>query len=231
MRMDLQQRSPALLLSLGLHGILLAVLLLFTLTSAPPVLPAYEVVWEKKSVVASQLSSPPPSLPSPHSSLSSPHSSLSSPPSRLSSSRRRGSSPHSSVTQTVQSKKTKISSLGRRPHLREDRTLREDDNQECGDNREIVNNQTVVSQRQPYTPLPPYPWVCRKRQQEGTVILSVKLTSDGRVAEAHLDTSSGYSLLDDAALAGVKGWILEEGDAQRVITIAFRLTGESMSIS
>lgn len=83
--------------------------------------------------------------------------------------------------------------------------------------------------RQTSTPLPSYPWACRKRCQEGRVILSLSLTPEGQVKGADIQESSGYSLLDEAALEGVKHWVLGEGESQRIVTIVFRLRGESMS--
>lgn len=55
-------------------------------------------------------------------------------------------------------------------------------------------------------PEPEYPPLARRRQQEGTVILEVLVTSAGTVGGLAVHQSSGHSLLDEAALNGVKGW-------------------------
>ena len=49
-----------------------------------------------------------------------------------------------------------------------------------------------------------YPRVAQKRRQQGVVLLHIVLDRGGRVIEAHIQESSGYRLLDDAALAMLK---------------------------
>jgi|GEM_PF-3695225 len=80
-------------------------------------------------------------------------------------------------------------------------------------------------------PLPSYPWVCRKRGQEGVVCLHVKTNKEGHVVEVNLYKSSGHDLLDKAALEAVKSWILSEGNSDKTLSIAFRLEGEAVSFS
>ncbi len=82
-----------------------------------------------------------------------------------------------------------------------------------------------------HQPLPPYPWVCRKRGQEGIVCLHVHTNKDGQVVEASLHKSSGHARLDRAALEAVKSWILTERNVQKTLSIAFRLRGEPVSFS
>ncbi|TDR82847.1 energy transducer TonB [Paludibacterium purpuratum] len=55
-------------------------------------------------------------------------------------------------------------------------------------------------------PLPDYPALSRRLGEEGTVLLSVLILADGRVAEVALARSSGYPRLDAAALAAVRRW-------------------------
>ena len=66
-------------------------------------------------------------------------------------------------------------------------------------------------------PEPPYPLLARRRRQEGTVLLSVRVTENGRAALVNLKTSSGYPLLDEAALRAVRDW---EFDPARAAGIA-----------
>lgn len=55
-------------------------------------------------------------------------------------------------------------------------------------------------------PKPPYPAVSRRMAEEGTVLLSVHILTDGRVDEVKLKRSSGFSRLDDAAIKTVRHW-------------------------
>ena len=60
-------------------------------------------------------------------------------------------------------------------------------------------------------PAPEYPLIGRKRGYQGTVILEVLVTQEGRVGDLRVVASSGYSVLDQAALASVRTWIFEPG--------------------
>ena len=53
---------------------------------------------------------------------------------------------------------------------------------------------------------PAYPALSLRRGESGTTVLQVELGADGRVAQATIETGSGYPRLDEAALAAVKGW-------------------------
>ncbi len=57
-----------------------------------------------------------------------------------------------------------------------------------------------------HTPRPPYPRQARQRRWEGEVLLRVRVGTGGRVLEASLERSSGYPVLDRAALEGVRAW-------------------------
>jgi protein TonB len=55
--------------------------------------------------------------------------------------------------------------------------------------------------------LPPeYPRIARRRGWQGTVLLRVKVAENGRVREAWVERSSGFRILDDAALAAARKW-------------------------
>ena len=60
-------------------------------------------------------------------------------------------------------------------------------------------------------PAPDYPRVAQRRGYEGTVFVEVFVDTKGQVKDFRLAESSGYSLLDKAALASVKKWIFEPG--------------------
>lgn len=53
---------------------------------------------------------------------------------------------------------------------------------------------------------PRYPPLSRRMGEEGAVVLRVELDEQGRIGVARVSTSSGFSRLDDAALAAVNTW-------------------------
>ncbi len=55
-------------------------------------------------------------------------------------------------------------------------------------------------------PPPHYPRTARKRNYQGTVMLDVRVTVDGSVAQVRIAKSSGYTILDRSAAKSVKGW-------------------------
>lgn len=52
----------------------------------------------------------------------------------------------------------------------------------------------------------PYPHSARRRGWEGEVLLRVDVSAKGNVIAAHIETSSGYGILDDTALKNVSTW-------------------------
>ena len=55
-------------------------------------------------------------------------------------------------------------------------------------------------------PTPTYPSMSRRMGEQGTVLVRAFINTDGRAEKAEIRTSSGYSRLDDAALATVQRW-------------------------
>ncbi len=55
-------------------------------------------------------------------------------------------------------------------------------------------------------PEPDYPELARRRHQEGLVLLAVKVTAGGRAERVEIKKSSGFSLLDNAAVEAVRDW-------------------------
>jgi periplasmic protein TonB len=55
-------------------------------------------------------------------------------------------------------------------------------------------------------PGPAYPDAARRRGAQGTVLLAVRVQRDGSVGEVKLARTSGFDLLDQAALQTVRGW-------------------------
>lgn len=55
-------------------------------------------------------------------------------------------------------------------------------------------------------PPPPYPAEARRLKQEGRVLLEVLVTKEGKVGQSKVKQSSGYPLLDEAALRAIQTW-------------------------
>lgn len=55
-------------------------------------------------------------------------------------------------------------------------------------------------------PRPPYPLVARRMGYQGRVVLNVEVLADGRAGQVLLHQSSGYEILDKAALQTVQTW-------------------------
>jgi len=72
----------------------------------------------------------------------------------------------------------------------------------------LVHEATPLYRR---NPVPEYPLIARKRGYQGTVVLEVLVTREGKVKELTLSASSGHSVLDQAALASVKTWLFDPG--------------------
>lgn len=57
-----------------------------------------------------------------------------------------------------------------------------------------------------YNPKPQYPRAARRRGQEGKLLLLVEVLPGGRAGKIEIEKSSGYELLDNAAIDTVKKW-------------------------
>ncbi|MEE8283537.1 MAG: TonB family protein [Alphaproteobacteria bacterium] len=80
-------------------------------------------------------------------------------------------------------------------------------------------------------PRPQYPWISRRRGEQGRVVLEVAVAADGRAKEVRVKRSSGSARLDRAALAAVRAWRFKpalsygRAVAGRIdVPIVFRLT-------
>jgi periplasmic protein TonB len=83
-----------------------------------------------------------------------------------------------------------------------------------GDEGVVVGDVPVVREAMPLyriNPAPKYPRIARRRGYKGTVVLEVLVDRNGRVGDLRVSTSSGYKILDKAALASVKDWAFEPG--------------------
>lgn len=78
----------------------------------------------------------------------------------------------------------------------------------------VVGDVPVLREAMPLyriNPAPKYPRIARRRGYQGTVVLEVLVDRNGRVGDLRVSTSSGYKILDRAALASVKDWAFEPG--------------------
>lgn len=67
-------------------------------------------------------------------------------------------------------------------------------------------------------PEPPFPLAAQRRRQEGVVLLTVRVSAQGRATRVDLTQSSGFAILDEAAEAAVRRWVFEPArlDSQAV---------------
>ncbi len=83
-----------------------------------------------------------------------------------------------------------------------------------------------------HNPPPRYPAAARRLKLEGTTVLRVRVSPEGRPTSVAVETSSGVELLDDAAVEAVRQWSFvpaRQGDAAIAaevnVPVRFRLTG------
>ncbi|MBL1259024.1 MAG: energy transducer TonB [Thiotrichaceae bacterium] len=89
----------------------------------------------------------------------------------------------------------------------------------------------VSHSRYLHNPKARYPRIAEKRGMEGLVMINVHVGRDGRPIEALIHTSSGYGVLDRAALKAVRSWRFEAArrgntrvEGQVLVPINFELT-------
>lgn len=71
---------------------------------------------------------------------------------------------------------------------------------------------------------PIYPLASRRRGEEGTVLIYVRLSHDGAVVEAKVYKSSGYEQLDESALKAVKRWVFKTSkESELLVPVIFKL--------
>lgn len=80
--------------------------------------------------------------------------------------------------------------------------------------KDKIANANVIRKAYPLyktNPPPAYPRIARRRGYQGIVVLNVFVDEKGRVKDLKLFDSSGYRVLDKAALNAVKTWVFEPG--------------------
>jgi len=60
-------------------------------------------------------------------------------------------------------------------------------------------------------PAPSYPPLALRQGWEGTTLVRITVAADGSVADVAVEETSGYELLDDAALKAIRAWRFEPG--------------------
>ncbi|WP_127717222.1 energy transducer TonB [Halobacteriovorax sp. HLS] len=65
---------------------------------------------------------------------------------------------------------------------------------------------TVYNHQSKFSPTPRYPRRAQKRSQQGKVLVSIFIAENGSAYDAKIIESSGYKLLDDAALRTALEW-------------------------
>lgn len=95
----------------------------------------------------------------------------------------------------------------------------------------VIQSNDLGSRMVSGTP-PRYPVDSRRKHEQGTVVLSLTLGFDGRVANINVSNSSGFARLDQAALSAVRKWrwepIMRGGQpvmVRGVVEIPFVLQG------
>ncbi len=71
---------------------------------------------------------------------------------------------------------------------------------------------------------PEYPAEARERGWQGSVVVQITVDSGGAVREARVLRSSGYGILDSAAVQAARAWRFEplQGQDQAVMLVPFR---------
>jgi TonB family protein len=78
-------------------------------------------------------------------------------------------------------------------------------------NRASQDNIVYARPRYKENPLPHYPEVARRKGYEGKTLLRVKVLENGKAGKIEVEESSGFNVLDAAALRSVRGWTFVPG--------------------
>lgn len=77
---------------------------------------------------------------------------------------------------------------------------------------------------------PRYPLLAQRKGWEGTVVINLRVSDGGWVQEARIEKSSGYTILDNAALGAVRNWRIapngkvDEANFKFRVPVIFKLT-------
>jgi len=70
---------------------------------------------------------------------------------------------------------------------------------------------------------PRYPLLAQRKGWEGKVIIDIRIAGDGRVQEAQIEKSSGYTILDEAALGAIRNWRIAPNGRVDEVNFKFRV--------
>ena len=70
---------------------------------------------------------------------------------------------------------------------------------------------------------PRYPLLARRKGWEGTVVIEIHVSGSGRVEQARVEKSSGYAILDGAALGAIRSWRIALNSGQEEADLRFRI--------
>lgn len=105
------------------------------------------------------------------------------------------------------------------------------------DTKEILVTEPIFDADFLHNPAPSYPIFAQRRQQQGTVLLRVKVSIEGKPETIELNKSSGFKLLDEAAQNTVKTWRFvpaKHGNnaisAWVIVPIQFRLNNHQLKL-
>ncbi len=73
----------------------------------------------------------------------------------------------------------------------------------------VASGAVGMAARYRSNPKPDYPPEAKRLRQQGVVLLKVEVGADGRAGGVSLERSSGFPLLDQAAIQAVKRWTFE----------------------
>lgn len=89
----------------------------------------------------------------------------------------------------------------------QDNTIKIDDGTKASEDTVVTAIQVDARSTQNHPPV--YPKLSKRLKEEGTVMLSLLISSQGRIDEISIHESSGYSRLDKAALSAATKWRYE----------------------
>lgn len=108
----------------------------------------------------------------------------------------------------------------------------QDQANQSADSRSAANQPASFNSAYSNNPAPRYPALSRRLNEQGLVLLSVRVNANGEAAQVRVHRSSGFSRLDQAALQCVKAWRFvparREGlavSASVIVPIRFTLEG------
>lgn len=74
-----------------------------------------------------------------------------------------------------------------------------------------------------FSPSPEYPWKAKVNNWQGTTVLKVEILTSGKIGKAEIITSSGYVILDKAALKSIKTWRYKPALKNGVAVVCFKI--------